>query len=189
MTGALLFVQGGGDEAHRYDKTIVDRLQQSLGAEMPVAFPFLGGLETLDWPAVAVELGDNLRALSPGAIVVAHSVGASAVLKLLSSGIDPKLAHLFLLAPPYNGADGEWGDDDFSFPADFARSLPKDLPITLWHSRDDDIIPVALGQQLFAALPEPKRWLAVPGAEHNDLLARGEVWRAIAELMQDVKAP
>ena len=143
MTGALLFVQGGGDEAHRYDKTIVDRLQQSLGAEMPVAFPFLGGLETLDWPAVAVELGDNLRALSPGAIVVAHSVGASAVLKLLSSGIDPKLAHLFLLAPPYNGADGEWGDDDFSFPADFARSLPKDLPITLWHSRDDDIIRVA----------------------------------------------
>jgi hypothetical protein len=75
--------------------------------------------------------------------VVAHSVGGAAGLRLLSAGLDPKLRHLFLLAPPYNGADGEWGDDDFSFPADIARRLPKDLPITLWHSRDDEIIPVA----------------------------------------------
>jgi pimeloyl-ACP methyl ester carboxylesterase len=62
-------------------------------------------------------------------------------------------------------------------------------PSLVAHGERDDIIPVALGQQLFAALPEPKRWLAVPGAGHNDLLARGEVWRAIADLMQDVKAP
>jgi len=143
VSGALMFVHGGGDEAYKYDKQIVDRLQAALGSEMPIAFPFIKGLETLDWPAASAELGDALRTLPAGAIVVAHSVGASAVLKLLAGGIDPRLAHLFLLAPPYNGADGEWGDDDFSFPADFARSLPRDLPITLWHSRDDDIIRVA----------------------------------------------
>jgi predicted alpha/beta hydrolase family esterase len=139
---ALLFVHGGGDEAHRYDKEIVDRLQAAVGPDTPIAFPLIAGLEALDWPAVASALGNALRALPAGGIVVAHSVGAAAALKLLSEGVDPKLSHLFLLAPPYEGADGEWGDDEFAFPADFAQRLPKDLPITLWHSRDDEIIPV-----------------------------------------------
>jgi len=140
---ALLFVHGGADEAYRYDKQIVDRLQTALGPEIPIAFPLIRGLEALDWPAVATELGDALRALPRGAIVVAHSVGAAAVLKLLSEGQDPKLAHLFLLAAPYHGADGEWGDSDFAFSADFAGRLPKGLPITLWHSKDDEIVPVS----------------------------------------------
>jgi predicted alpha/beta hydrolase family esterase len=150
---ALLFVDGGGDEAYRYDKKIADRLQKALGSEMPFAFPFIHGLEALDWPAVAAELGDALRELPRGAIVVAHSVGASAVLKLLSEGIDPKLAHLFLLAVPYNGADGEWGGDDFAFPADFARRLPKGLPITIWHSEDDEIIPADSARRYAEELP------------------------------------
>ena len=150
---ALLFVHGGGDEAYRYDQKIVDRLQKALGPEIPIAFPFIGGLETLDWPAVAAELGSALRDLPAGAMVVAHSIGASAVLKLLSEGIDPNLAHLFLLAAPYNGADGEWGDGDFALPADFARHLPKGLPVTLWHSEDDEIIPVDSARRYAEKLP------------------------------------
>ena len=150
---ALLFVHGGGDEAYRHDQKIVDRLQKALGSEMPVAFPFVAGLETLDWPAVAAELGNVLRQLPGGAIVVAHSIGASAVLKILSAGIDPDLARLFLLAAPYNGADGEWGDGDFAFPADFARRLPRGLPVTLWHSEDDEIIPVDSARRYAEKLP------------------------------------
>lgn len=150
---ALLVVHGGGDEAYRYDKQIADRLQKALGSETPIAFPLIGGLEALDWPTVAAELGDVLRELPAGAIVVAHSVGASAVLKLLSEGLDPKLAHLFLLAPPYNGADGEWGDGDFAFPADFARRLPRGLPITIWHSEDDEIIPADNARRYAEKLP------------------------------------
>lgn len=139
---ALLFVHGGGDDAYAWDKKIADRLQALLGDKMPIACPKLDGLEALDWTATARELGAALDDLPAGAIVVAHSVGASAMLKLLSSGTDPKLAHLFLLAPPYNGADGEWGDDAFSFPADFAKRLPPGLPITLWHDEEDETIPV-----------------------------------------------
>lgn len=137
----VLFVHGGADEAYRYDREIADRLQQSLGTEPVVRFPCIEGLEQLDWAAVEQQLGTALRELPAGSVVVAHSIGAAAVLKLLSAGLDPKLAHLFLLAPPYNGADGQWGDSDFAFPADFARRLPGDLPITIWHSEDDEAIP------------------------------------------------
>ena len=152
----VLFVQGGGDDAYKYDKKIVDRLQKALGPELAIAFPYIEGLEKLDWAAVSTKLGDALQNLPKGSIVVAHSVGAAATIKLLSEGLDPKLAHLFVLAAPYNGADGEWGDSDFSFPADFAKHLPKGLPITLWHSEDDEVIPVESAHRYAEKLPAAK---------------------------------
>jgi pimeloyl-ACP methyl ester carboxylesterase len=139
----VLFVHGGGDDAYSWDRKFADRLQKAVGPKPHLDVPKFDGLEALDWPAVKRDVGKALLELPGGAIVVAHSVGASAVLKLMAEGLDPKLRHLFLLAPPYNGPDGEWGDDDFAFPADFARHLPKELQITLWHGRDDESIPVA----------------------------------------------
>ena len=46
---------------------------------------------------------------------------------------------------------------------------------------------IALGRELFAALPEPKRWLEVAHAGHNDLLAHDEVWQAIGTLLQTAR--
>jgi len=150
---ALLFVHGAGDDAYAWDEKIVDRLHHALGPNVPIDSPLIEGLEKLNWAKVKAELGKALGKLPPGAIVVAHSVGGSAVLKLLSEGADPKLAHLFLLAPPYNGADAEWGDSDFSFPADFAKHLPKGLPITLWHDEEDEAIPVESAHRYAEKLP------------------------------------
>lgn len=62
-------------------------------------------------------------------------------------------------------------------------------PSLVIHGERDEIIPIALGRELFAALPGPKRWLAVAGAGHNDLLSRAEVWRAIGELMPEGRTP
>jgi pimeloyl-ACP methyl ester carboxylesterase len=152
----ILFVHGGGDEAHAYDAKIVDRLQREPGAGNPIRFPLIEGLEALDWAAVESELGGLLQALAPGAIVIGHSVGGASTLKLLSGGLDPHIAHLFLLAPPCNGADGEWGDDDFAFPADFAERLPTDLRITLWHSADDEVIGVDSAHRYAEKLPRAK---------------------------------
>jgi uncharacterized protein len=152
----LLFVHGGGDDAFAWDRDIADRLQEALGPDWPLSVPSIPGLEALDWSSVSSQLGAALSALAPGAIVVAHSVGAAAVLKLLVDGLDPKLAHLFLLAPPYEGADGEWGDDAFAFPANFAKLLPKELPITLYHSDDDDIIPVESAHRYAEKMPAAK---------------------------------
>jgi len=151
---ALLFVHGGGDDAYRHDKDIVDRLQPLLGAGMRIDFPRIVGLEGLDWDAVAHDLGNTLRDLPQGSVVIAHSVGASAVVKLLVEGARPRLAHLFLLAPPYNGTDSEWGDTDFAFPADLAAHLPRGLPITLYHSDDDEIISASNAKRYAAKIPE-----------------------------------
>ena len=46
-------------------------------------------------------------------------------------------------------------------------------PILIAHGTRDDVVPFAMGQQLFAAAPEPKRFYPIPGAGHNDMLEVG----------------
>lgn len=41
------------------------------------------------------------------------------------------------------------------------------------HGDRDDIVPMELGRRLFKAAPEPKTWLLLPGAGHNDTYDRG----------------
>jgi len=41
-------------------------------------------------------------------------------------------------------------------------------PVLLVHGECDDIVPYALCRELYAAAPEPKDFLTIPGAGHND---------------------
>ena len=42
-------------------------------------------------------------------------------------------------------------------------------PVLVIHGERDSLIPIRLGRALFEAAREPKEWLAVPGAGHNDV--------------------
>lgn len=46
-------------------------------------------------------------------------------------------------------------------------------PILIVHGTRDEVVPFEMGQQLFRAAPEPKRFYPVEGAGHNDLLEVG----------------
>ncbi len=43
-------------------------------------------------------------------------------------------------------------------------------PLLFFHGDRDEIIPLKLGRSLFAAAPETKQFIAIPGAGHNDLV-------------------
>jgi pimeloyl-ACP methyl ester carboxylesterase len=62
-------------------------------------------------------------------------------------------------------------------------------PSLVVHGDADDIIPARLGRRLFAALPEPKRWVELAHAGHNDLLARPEVWQAVGAALAEAQRP
>ena len=53
------------------------------------------------------------------------------------------------------------------------------VPVLLIHGAADDETPSQHSQLIYAALAGPKRLLLVPGAGHNDVLAREDVWREI----------
>ena len=46
-------------------------------------------------------------------------------------------------------------------------------PILIVHGTRDDVVPIAMGQRLFDAAPEPKRFYRMEGAGHNDLVEAG----------------
>jgi dipeptidyl aminopeptidase/acylaminoacyl peptidase len=48
-------------------------------------------------------------------------------------------------------------------------------PALFIHGRLDRRIPIDQGRRLFEAAPEPKEWLEVPGADHNDVARHGRL--------------
>jgi fermentation-respiration switch protein FrsA (DUF1100 family) len=69
-----------------------------------------------------------------------------------------------------------------------ARVRDLAVPILVAHGDRDDIAPFELGQRLFAAANEPKRFLRVPGGNHNDVFAGLGLIEAIAEFARAVIA-
>lgn len=68
------------------------------------------------------------------------------------------------------------------FPVDWVmqdqyRSIDKiggiNMPIFMLHGERDTIIPVRLAQALYEAAPEPKTFIRLPQAGHNDLYFHG----------------
>jgi len=50
-------------------------------------------------------------------------------------------------------------------------------PLLVIHGQQDELIPIAEGRALFEAAPEPKMWVPIPGAGHNDTyLVAGEAY-------------
>lgn len=46
-------------------------------------------------------------------------------------------------------------------------------PLLVLHGEADEVVPFGLGQALFAAAAEPKRFVALPGVRHSGVLERG----------------
>src|SRR5207302_1312059 len=77
-----------------------------------------------------------------------------------------------------------------------SQQLIRDVtcPVLQVHGRRDTIVPLALGQRLFAAAPEksasglPKRFVELPSADHNDVMETSgpEVSRAIREFFESL---
>jgi uncharacterized protein len=46
-------------------------------------------------------------------------------------------------------------------------------PVLVMHGERDGVIPIALGERLYAAAPEPKRFVKLPGVDHVSVLEQG----------------
>jgi len=59
-------------------------------------------------------------------------------------------------------------------------------PLFLAHGDRDEVIPLAQAKELFTAASEPKQFLLLKGAGHNDALP-AEFWTGLARFLQDAK--
>ena len=61
-------------------------------------------------------------------------------------------------------------------------------PLLILHGERDSVVPLAQGRRLFAAAPEPKRFSAIPGADHNDTYVTGgeAYWQALVAFVESL---
>jgi fermentation-respiration switch protein FrsA (DUF1100 family) len=64
-----------------------------------------------------------------------------------------------------------------------------EVPLLVIHGREDDLVPITMGREIFDAGREPKEWLAVAGAGHNDVFWVGgkEYFRRIADFARRIE--
>lgn len=62
------------------------------------------------------------------------------------------------------------------------------VPLFMAHGDEDEVVPYELGTALFAAAPEPKRFLRAAGAHHNDVFGAPGLIEAIADFAREVAA-
>lgn len=60
-------------------------------------------------------------------------------------------------------------------------------PILVLHGTDDRTIPIAFGERLYAAAPEPKRFIRIEGGSHTQNLEQGGM-RAVDDFLAAVEA-
>lgn len=99
MKKQVLFIQGGGDNGYQADAALVKSLQEGLGENYEILYPQIPSNDDapdFGWPE---QIGEQIASLKDGFVLVAHSLGASMLLKYISENEAPfKSAGIFLLA-------------------------------------------------------------------------------------------
>lgn len=141
MKKTVLFIQGGGDNGYEADETLVKSLQDALGANYSIIYPRLpadNDSPDFGWPE---DIGKQITSISESFVIVAHSLGASMLLKYLSENkVTIKAKRIFLLSTPFWSGDEKW-KDGLKLKAHFAESLPGDYQFYFYHCKDDEEVP------------------------------------------------
>src|ERR671910_2207232 len=143
MKKGVLFIHGGGEGAYEEDRKMAASLQDALAAAYDVRCPQMPEEDRPEYAAWRDRISQEIAALNGEVILVGHSLGGSILLKYLSEEEAAKpVAGLFLVAAPFWGAE-DWEVDEYAVREDFASKLPPELPVFLYHGRDDEVVPFA----------------------------------------------
>jgi len=179
----VLFIHGGGERVREADKKLAASLRDALGATYDVRYPEMPDADRPEYEIWKGQIAKERAALDGRVIFVGHSLGAAVLLKYLSEEeVEKPVAGLFLVAAPYWGAE-EWEVGEYILRENFASRLPEKLPMFLYHSRDDEVVPFAHLALYEAKLPQATvRAFDGRGHQFGDDLS--EVARDIREVVR-----
>lgn len=140
----VLFIQGGGSqEDYEADKHLVASLQELLGEAYRVHYPLLPTDESVPDLGRIKQIGHQISRIEGKLIMVGHSLGASMLLKYVSEiEVKIKPIAIFLIATPFWSGDEDW-KEGFKLAENFADKVARELPIFLYHSQNDEVVPFA----------------------------------------------
>lgn len=138
MKKSILFIHGGGDDGFGADKPMMLSLQNTLGADFNINYPKMPSDESLPDFGWLRCIENEISKIDGEIILIGHSLGASMLLKLLSENkITKKINGIFLIATPFWSGDEDWVQG-LKLNKGFEEKIPKDIPLFLYHGRDDE---------------------------------------------------
>ena len=174
---SVLFIPGAGDPRHPQGSShLAAYLERELGPDFDVVAPEMPGWDDPDYRSWRDAIAGLMPALGEAPLLVGHSLGASVLLKYLAEGTyQQPIGGLFLVSTPF------WGSDlpDFALPDDFATEV-LDMPIFLYHSRNDPEIPLSHLRRYQEHLPHATSRV-IEGSEHSFV-------NGLPELLRDLRA-
>ncbi|GGF95081.1 alpha/beta hydrolase [Rhodococcoides trifolii] len=127
----LLFVHGAGGFVD--DGPLADALARALGRT--AVMPEFSSAD-MSFEAWATPLRAVLTETGSDTVVVAHSFGASILVRVLAEPDSGAIASATVLAMP------DWGASGWDVPEYAVTAEPADVALALHHCRDDDVVPV-----------------------------------------------
>jgi len=141
MKKQVLFIQGGGSDGYEADAKLAASLQQALGNGYEVIYPEMQTDDTAPDFGWLRQIGEEIGKLRDNVILVAHSLGASLLLKYLSeNNMSKKITGIFLVATPFWSGKQEW-IQGLKLEPGFAGKLPENSRFFFYQCRDDDEVP------------------------------------------------
>jgi fermentation-respiration switch protein FrsA (DUF1100 family) len=197
----LLCHGNGGNISHRLDRVLI--MHAKLAVDV-LLFDYRGYGRSEGSPDEAGTYRDaraayrylrEERGLAPDRIVLfGESLGAAVAINLALE----REARALVLESPFTSIR-EMAREVYPFlPVgrflrtryDNLEKVPRlRVPTLVMHGERDGIVPFRLGRALFEAIPEPKRFYAIPGADHNDTYIVGgdDYWKAWAAFLASLE--
>lgn len=184
ITGALmreiLFVHSAGPQGYREGSDyLVSYLLDALGPGYRLKHPEMPDPENPHYSEWKMKLRKELASLEDRSILIGHSLGASVLLKYLSEEkLHLKIEALFLISTVFWGKK-DWEVKEYALKRNFSSKLPSIGRTFLYHSRDDEVVPVEHLHHYAKELPK---------ATVREFAHRGHLFgKGIPELVEDIK--
>ena len=176
----ILFVHSAGPQGHHEGSDyLVSYLIDVLGPGYRISHPDMPDPENPHYSEWKITLSQELASRDDGLILIGHSLGASVLLKFLSEEkVHQRIAGLFLISAVYWGKE-DWDVKEYVLKRNFTSKLPPIEKIFLYHSRDDEVVPVTHLRYYAEVLPNA---IAREFAHRGHLFGKG-----LPELAEDIK--
>lgn len=154
MKKQIVFIQGGGYNGYDDDKSLVRSLQQEIGNNYTVLYPKLTSDESAPDFGWLKEIEKEIAKIKSDFFIVAHSLGASMVLKFLSENPATKnIKGVFLIATPFWSGTEDW-KQGLKLKEKFEEHLPIHIPFFLYYAKDDEEVPFSHFNKYKRKMPE-----------------------------------
>lgn len=176
----ILFVHSAGPQGHHEGSDyLVSYLIPALGSRYNMRLPEMPDPENPHYAGWKSRLKKELASSGDDLILVGHSLGASVLLKYLSEEtIRQRIDGLFLIGAVYWGKE-DWDVKEYVLKRNFASKLQQIENIFLYHSRDDEVVPIT-HLRYFAE--------QLTNATVREFDNRGHLFgRGLPELVEDIK--